>query len=150
MPPTSRLFRPITTCSRRISRTKCSLNRSKRPLREIGSVGQFAGGMPAMCDGVTQGEPGMELCAAQPRSDRACPPRWRLSHNMFDGALMLGICDKIVPGLMMGALRFGHLPTIFVPGRADGLGHFQQARKPTCASATPKARRLAKSCWNRR
>lgn len=87
----------------------------KQALREIGSVGQFAGGVPAMCDGVTQGEAGMELAIAS-REVIAMSTAIALSHNMFDAALMLGICDKIVPGLMMGALRFGHLPTIFVPG----------------------------------
>ncbi|TDF78379.1 phosphogluconate dehydratase [Pseudomonas sp. H9] len=87
----------------------------KQALREIGSVGQFAGGVPAMCDGVTQGEPGMELGIAS-REVIAMSTAIALSHNMFDAALMLGICDKIVPGLLMGALRFGHLPTIFVPG----------------------------------
>ncbi len=87
----------------------------KQALREIGSVGQFAGGVPAMCDGVTQGEAGMELSLAS-RETIALSTAVALSHNMFDGALLLGICDKIVPGLMMGALRFGHLPTVFVPG----------------------------------
>ena len=87
----------------------------KKALREIGSVGQFAGGTPAMCDGVTQGEPGMELSLLS-REVIALSTAVALSHNMFDAALMLGICDKIVPGLMIGALRFGHLPTIFVPG----------------------------------
>ncbi|MBM3105420.1 phosphogluconate dehydratase [Pseudomonas sp. P66] len=87
----------------------------KQALREIGSVGQFAGGVPAMCDGVTQGEPGMELGIAS-REVIAMSAAIALSHNMFDAALMLGICDKIVPGLLMGALRFGHLPTVFVPG----------------------------------
>ncbi|MDF0730387.1 phosphogluconate dehydratase [Pseudomonas entomophila] len=87
----------------------------KQALRDIGSVGQFAGGVPAMCDGVTQGEPGMELAIAS-REVIAMSTAIALSHNMFDAALMLGICDKIVPGLMMGALRFGHLPTVFVPG----------------------------------
>ena len=87
----------------------------KKALREIGSVGQFAGGTSAMCDGVTQGEPGMELSLLS-REVIALSTAVALSHNMFDAALMLGICDKIVPGLLMGALRFGHLPTIFVPG----------------------------------
>ncbi|AIL63381.1 phosphogluconate dehydratase [Pseudomonas alkylphenolica] len=87
----------------------------KQALRDIGSVGQFAGGVPAMCDGVTQGEPGMELGIAS-REVIAMSTAIALSHNMFDAALMLGICDKIVPGLLMGALRFGHLPTLFVPG----------------------------------
>ena len=86
----------------------------KQALREIGSVGQFAGGVPAMCDGVTQGEPGMELSLAS-RETIALSTAVALSHNMFDGALMLGICDKIVPGLMMGALPVSYthltLPT---------------------------------------
>ncbi|WP_342247027.1 phosphogluconate dehydratase [Pseudomonas sp. OTU5201] len=86
----------------------------RQALRDIGSVGQVAGGVPAMCDGVTQGEPGMELGIAS-REVIAMSTAVALSHNMFDAALFLGICDKIVPGLMMGALRFGHLPSIFVP-----------------------------------
>ncbi|MBH3430845.1 phosphogluconate dehydratase [Pseudomonas alkylphenolica] len=100
----------------------------KQALREIGSVGQFAGGVPAMCDGVTQGEPGMELGIAS-REVIAMSTAIALSHNMFDAALMLGICDKIVPGLLMGALRFGHLPTIFVPGgpMPSGISNKQKA-----------------------
>ena len=100
----------------------------KQALREIGSVGQFAGGVPAMCDGVTQGEPGMELAIAS-REVIAMSTAIALSHNMFDAALILGICDKIVPGLMMGALRFGHLPTIFVPGgpMPSGISNKQKA-----------------------
>ncbi|MCQ4271925.1 phosphogluconate dehydratase [Pseudomonas kuykendallii] len=87
----------------------------KQALREIGSVGQFAGGVPAMCDGVTQGEAGMELSLAS-REVIAMSTAVALSHNMFDAALCLGICDKIIPGLMIGALRFGYLPFVFVPG----------------------------------
>ncbi len=87
----------------------------KQALRQVGSVGQVAGGVPAMCDGVTQGEPGMELSLAS-REVIAMSTAVALSHNMFDAAMLLGICDKIVPGLMIGALRFGHLPMIFVPG----------------------------------
>ncbi|HGN2614423.1 TPA: phosphogluconate dehydratase [Pseudomonas aeruginosa] len=86
----------------------------KQVLHEIGSVGQFAGGVPAMCDGVTQGEPGMELSLAS-RDVIAMSTAIALSHNMFDAALCLGVCDKIVPGLLIGSLRFGHLPTVFVP-----------------------------------
>ncbi|WP_445675372.1 phosphogluconate dehydratase [Pseudomonas aeruginosa] len=86
----------------------------KQALHEIGSVGQFAGGVPAMCDGVTQGEPGMELSLAS-RDVIAMSTVIALSHNMFDAALCLGVCDKIVPGLLIGSLRFGHLPTVFVP-----------------------------------
>ena len=88
--------------------------RLRRALREIGSVGQVAGGVPAMCDGVTQGEPGMELAIAS-REVIAMSTAVALSHNLFDAALLLGICDKIVPGLLIGALRFGHLPALFVP-----------------------------------
>ena len=100
----------------------------KQALRDIGSVGQFAGGVPAMCDGVTQGEPGMELGIAS-REVIAMSTAIALSHNMFDAALMLGICDKIVPGLLMGALRFGHLPTLFVPGgpMPSGISNKQKA-----------------------
>lgn len=87
----------------------------KEALHEVGSVGQFAGGVPAMCDGVTQGEAGMELSLAS-RDVIAMATAVALSHNMFDAALCLGICDKIVPGLVIGALRFGHLPFVFVPG----------------------------------
>lgn len=86
----------------------------KQALHEIGSVAQFAGGVPAMCDGVTQGEPGMELSLAS-RDVIAMSTAIALSHNMFDAALCLGVCDKIVPGLLIGSLRFGHLPTVFVP-----------------------------------
>ncbi|UMZ10544.1 phosphogluconate dehydratase [Pseudomonas sp. MPFS] len=100
----------------------------KKALREVGSVGQFAGGTPAMCDGVTQGEAGMELSLPS-REVIALSTAVALSHNMFDAALMLGICDKIVPGLMMGALRFGHLPMIFVPGgpMVSGISNKQKA-----------------------
>ncbi len=83
--------------------------------REVGATAQVAGATPAMCDGVTQGEAGMELSLFS-RDVIALSTGVALSHAMYDGALMLGICDKIVPGLLIGALRFGHLPTIFVPG----------------------------------
>lgn len=86
----------------------------RQAVSEVGSVAQFAGGVPAMCDGVTQGNPGMELSLLS-RDVIAQSAAVALSHNMFDAALMLGICDKIVPGLLMGALSFGHLPTVFVP-----------------------------------
>lgn len=86
----------------------------KKVLHEIGAVGQMAGGVPAMCDGITQGEPGMEL-SLMSRDIIAMSVAVSLSHNMFDGALYLGICDKIVPGLFIGAMAFGHLPAIFIP-----------------------------------
>lgn len=82
--------------------------------REVGATAQVAGGVPAMCDGVTQGQAGMELSLFS-RDSIALSAAVALSHAMFEGALMLGICDKIVPGLLIAALRFGHLPTIFVP-----------------------------------
>jgi phosphogluconate dehydratase len=87
----------------------------KDAVREIGAVAQFAGGVPAMCDGVTQGQPGMELSLFS-RDTIAMSTAIAMSHNMFDSALYLGICDKIVPGLLIGALHFGHIPGIFVPG----------------------------------
>jgi phosphogluconate dehydratase len=87
----------------------------KRAAREAGATAQVAGGVPAMCDGVTQGEPGMELSLFS-RDVIALATAVALSHNMFDAALCLGVCDKIVPGLLIGALQFGHLPVIFVPG----------------------------------
>jgi len=87
----------------------------KEAVREVGAVAQFAGGVPAMCDGVTQGQPGMELSLFS-RDTIAMSTAIALSHNMFDASLYLGICDKIVPGLLIGALHFGHIPGIFVPG----------------------------------
>lgn len=87
----------------------------KQYAREFGAVAQVAGGVPAMCDGVTQGQPGMEL-SLYSRDVIALSSAIGLTHNMFDAALYLGICDKIVPGLLMSALRFGHLPAVFMPG----------------------------------
>ena len=87
----------------------------KKYANEYGAVAQVAGGVPAMCDGVTQGQPGMEL-SLYSRDVIALSSAVGLSHNMFDAALYLGICDKIVPGLLMSALRFGHLPAVFMPG----------------------------------
>jgi len=87
----------------------------KQFANEFGAVAQVAGGVPAMCDGVTQGQPGMEL-SLYSRDVIALSSSIGLTHNMFDAALYLGICDKIVPGLLMSALRFGHLPAVFMPG----------------------------------
>jgi phosphogluconate dehydratase len=97
--------------------------------REVGATAQVAGGVPAMCDGVTQGLAGMELSLFS-RDTIALSTAVALSHAMFEGALMLGICDKIVPGLLMGALRFGHLPTIFVPSgpMPSGLANKEKVR----------------------
>ena len=89
--------------------------------REVGATAQVAGGTPAMCDGVTQGEAGMELSLFS-RDTIALSTTVALSHAMYDGIALLGICDKIVPGLLMGALRFGHLPAIFVPSGPMGTG----------------------------
>ena len=101
----------------------------KEAAREVGATAQFAGGVPAMCDGVTQGEPGMELSLFS-RDVIALATAVSLSHNMFDAALCLGICDKIVPGMLIGALQFSHLPTIFVPGgpMPTGLSNDEKAR----------------------
>ncbi|AOJ67712.1 MULTISPECIES: phosphogluconate dehydratase [Burkholderia] len=101
----------------------------KAAARERGGVAQFAGGVPAMCDGVTQGNPGMELSLFS-REAIAMSTAVALTHNMFDAALCLGICDKIVPGLLIGALQFGHLPTIFVPAgpMTSGLSNDDKAK----------------------
>ena len=82
--------------------------------REVGATAQVAGGVPAMCDGVTQGQTGMELSLFS-RDNIAMATAVALSHGMFEGMALLGICDKIVPGLIIGALRFGHLPAILIP-----------------------------------
>ena len=97
--------------------------------REVGATAQFAGGTPAMCDGVTQGQPGMELSLFS-RDVIAMSTAVALTHDAFDGALCLGICDKIVPGLVMGALSFGHLPMIMVPGgpMPSGISNAAKAR----------------------
>lgn len=101
----------------------------KQAVNEVGSVAQFAGGVPAMCDGVTQGNPGMDL-SLMSRDVIAMSAAVALSHNMFDSAMMLGICDKIVPGLLLGGLSFGHLPTVFVPAgpMPSGLPNKEKAR----------------------
>lgn len=101
----------------------------KQACLEVGSVAQVAGGVPAMCDGVTQGQPGMELSLLS-REVIAMATAVGLSHNMFDGALLLGICDKIVPGLLIGALSFGHLPMMFVPAgpMKSGIPNKEKAR----------------------
>jgi phosphogluconate dehydratase len=94
-----------------------------------GAVAQFAGGVPAMCDGVTQGQDGMDLSLFS-RDVIALSTAVALSHNMFDAAVCLGICDKIVPGLLIGALSFGHLPVVFVPAgpMPTGIGNKEKAR----------------------
>ena len=86
-----------------------------------GATVQVAGGVPAMCDGITQGEPGMELSLFS-RDTIAMGTAIGLSHDVFDAALLLGVCDKIVPGLLIGALKFGHLPCVFVPSGPMSTG----------------------------
>ncbi len=97
--------------------------------REVGATAQVAGGVPAMCDGVTQGQDSMELSLFS-RDTIAMSTAVGLSHGMFEAALFLGICDKIVPGLIIGGLRFGHLPTILVPSgpMPTGLANKEKVR----------------------
>lgn len=101
----------------------------KQACREIGNVAQVAAGVPAMCDGVTQGQVGMELSLLS-RDAIAMATAVGLSHNVFDGFLLLGICDKIVPGMLIGALSFGHLPCLFVPAgpMSTGLPNVQKSK----------------------
>jgi phosphogluconate dehydratase len=101
----------------------------KSAAREAGAVAQFAGGVPAMCDGVTQGREGMELSLFS-RDLIAMATSVALSHDMFDGVVCLGVCDKIVPGLLIGALAFGHLPAVFVPAgpMLTGLSNTEKVR----------------------
>ncbi|MEL7486355.1 MAG: phosphogluconate dehydratase [Pseudomonadota bacterium] len=101
----------------------------KAALSARGATAQIAGGVPAMCDGVTQGQPGMDLSLFS-RDVIAMATAVSLSHNVFDGAIMLGVCDKIVPGLFIGAARFGHLPILFLPAgpMRSGLPNDEKAR----------------------
>lgn len=100
----------------------------REAVHQVGAVAQFAGGTPAMCDGITQGQPGMELSLFS-RDAIAMSTAIALSHNMFDAGLYLGVCDKIVPGLLIGALHFGHLPAVFVPAgpMTSGLSNKDKA-----------------------
>ncbi|WGT49531.1 phosphogluconate dehydratase [Thioclava nitratireducens] len=101
----------------------------KAALREVGATAQVAGGVPAMCDGVTQGQPGMDLSLFS-RDVIAMAAAVALSHNTFDAALYLGVCDKIVPGLIMAAATFGHIPAIFIPAgpMTTGLPNDEKAK----------------------
>jgi phosphogluconate dehydratase len=101
----------------------------KAEARRLGATAQVAGGVPAMCDGVTQGFEGMELSLFS-RDTIAMSTAIALSHDVFDAALMLGVCDKIVPGLLIGALHFGHLPTVFVPAgpMTSGLSNNEKSK----------------------
>ena len=97
--------------------------------RKLGATAQVAGGVPAMCDGITQGEAGMELSLFS-RDNIAMGTAIALSHDVFDAALLLGVCDKIVPGLLIGALHFGHLPCVFVPAgpMSSGLDNTSKSK----------------------
>jgi len=101
----------------------------REAVREVGATAQVAGGTPAMCDGVTQGRPGMELSLFS-RDVIAMSVGVALTHDAFDAAMMLGVCDKIVPGLFMGALAFGHLPVMFAPAgpMPSGISNAEKAR----------------------
>ncbi|KEP69224.1 phosphogluconate dehydratase [Thioclava dalianensis] len=101
----------------------------KAALREVGATAQVAGGVPAMCDGVTQGQPGMELSLFS-RDVIALAAGVSLSHNTFDAALYMGVCDKIVPGLIMAAATFGHIPAVFLPAgpMTSGLPNDEKAK----------------------
>ena len=101
----------------------------KKAVIRAGGIAQFAGGVPAMCDGITQGRDGMQL-SLYSRDVIAMSTAIALSHDMFDGALMLGVCDKIVPGLLIGALSFGHLPTVFVPAGPMTSGPAERREGP--------------------
>ena len=145
--PTSASSPPTTTCSRPISRYE----RVPRADPRGGARGRrHRPGRRRRARHVRRRHPGPGrhgAVAVQPRRDRAWRTAVALSHDVFDGALMLGICDKIVPGLVIGALAFGHLPTIFVPGGPDAVRHRPTARRPRCASSTPRASSAARSCW---
>ena len=103
--------------------------RLKQAVLEAGGIAQFAGGVPAMCDGITQGRDGMQLSLFS-RDVIAMATAIALSHDMFDGALLLGVCDKIVPGMLIGALGFGHLPVLFVPAgpMTSGLPNTEKSK----------------------
>ena len=104
----------------------------RRAAREVGGTAQVAGGVPAMCDGVTQGQPGMELSLFS-RDVIALAAGVGLSHNTFDSAVFLGVCDKIVPGLVIAAATFGHIPAVFIPAgpMPSGLPNDEKARVRT-------------------
>ena len=113
----------------------------KAAARAAGATAQVAGGVPAMCDGITQGQPGMELSLFS-RDVIAMATAVALSHNVFDAALCLGVCDKIVPGLLIGALQFGHLPVVFVPGgpMPSGIPNEEKAKVRQRAAAGQASR----------
>ena len=117
----------------------------RQAAHEVGATAQYAGGVPAMCDGVTQGRPGMELSLFS-RDVIAMATAVALTHDAFDAALMLGICDKIVPGLFIGARRLRPPADHLRARRADDLRHLQRREGPGPRRSTPRARRPARNC----
>ena len=119
-------FNEILSAHQPYERYPCLI---REEARRQGATAQVAGGVPAMCDGVTQGMPGMELSLFS-RDTIAMSTAIALSHDVFDAALLLGICDKIVPGLLIGALHFGHLPCVFVPAgpMSTGLSNSEKSK----------------------
>ena len=126
-----------------------SRRRSRRPHATRAATAQFAGGVPAMCDGITQGRAGMELSLFS-RDVIAMATAIALSHDMFDAALMLGVCDKIVPGLLIGALSFGHLPTLLRARGPDDLRACPTAQKTQGAPAVRRGRDRPRRAARRR
>ena len=116
--------------------------------RALGATAQVAGGVPAMCDGVTQGQPGMELSLFS-RDTIAMGTAVALSHDVFDGALLLGVCDKIVPGLLIGALHFGHLPCVFVPAGPMTIGPVEHREVEGARAARARAGRPRRAAAGR-
>ncbi len=119
-------FNEILSAHQPYERYPCVI---REEARRLGATAQVAGGVPAMCDGVTQGMPGMELSLFS-RDTIAMSTAIALSHDVFDAALLLGVCDKIVPGLLIGALHFGHLPCVFVPAgpMSTGLSNSEKSK----------------------
>ena len=114
----------------------------KAAVKDAALLSSFAGGTPAMCDGITQGQNGMELSLFS-RDVIALSTAIALSHNVFDGVVCLGVCDKIVPGLLIGSLSFGHLPVIFMPAgpMPSGLPNPEKAAVRECYAAGKAGRR---------
>ena len=117
------------TCFRRINRSSITPRKFAPQPAPWGRPRKVAGGVPAMCDGVTQGQPGMELSLFS-RDTIALAAGVAMSHNCFDAAVYLGVCDKIVPGLIIAAATFGHVPTVFVPAgpMVSGLPNDEKAK----------------------
>ncbi len=171
---TSRSCRPTTTCSRRTSRSSATPRSSRRPCCRPAASPRSPAACPRCATASPRAAPAWS-CRSSAATWSRCRPRSRLSHDMFDGVLMLGVCDKIVPGLLIGALSFGHLPTVFVPAgpMPSGLPNGEKsrirqlprrgrdrprraargrARRPTTrpAPAPSTAPRTPTSSWSRR